>query len=802
MCATKPLFICLTETWLTPEINDELLNIKGYIFFRNDRRDNILDCRRGGGTMIYVSLSVTAKSVTFPSNIVKPQGIECNFVQFVDTDSRLAFLICAYIPPGLCSFIFRSFSDYLGECMDYILNVNPESAMYVCGDFNRYDMSFLTSHYNIENIVNVPTFGAVTLDKFFCHKDLQNPFKAVSAPGLGWSLHSHNIVVIHRNRKLKESSKVHLHKVYDLRRSFVISFRNSLMTADWSFLNSSCDIESCVQLFYARVYEALSHIPVSFVKFTSKTKPWITPVVIDLINKRWSAYRENNLPLYFHYKQKVKDEIVKSKRIWSRRMCNSPKGVWSVVNDVRGKKVDNSTNDIVSLFSDCLSAAESINCSFSNFFVKSDDFLVLPVNTSVQNICNESVIFNLLRTLKTDKACGSDGILPILLKESAEILSKPLCHIINLSFVKGIVPYVWKTADICPVPKTKPVSKDQLRPISLLPVMSKICEKAILNVYYVHLLRSYDEFQFAYRPQSSTVCALLSIHEKIIQLLDDVNVRAVRLITFDMSRAFDCIPFHLLLTCISKLDLPNCNSFVNWLNSYLYGRTQRVKLGDTKSSLVSVTSGVPQGSVLGPIMFAIYLSSYKPCNDIVHVVKYADDVSLVIPIYKSQADDVSLTKHEVENFQLWCKNHQMSVNSKKSKIVNINFGRRPTPVTLLPCLENVSVIKILGLWFNDELTWTDHVNFLIKKVSQRLYVLRILKALLSHDELVLVFSSIVQSVLDYGSSVFLNCGAGLDTKLVTLCKRVFRIIHGYDVHHGENCSLIFLTFVTVEIIWL
>ena len=123
---------------------------------------------------------------------------------------------------------------------------------------------------------------------------------------------------------------------------------------------------------------------------------------------------------------------------------------------------------------------------------------------------------------------------------------------------------------------------------------------------------SFDRSPFAYRTESSTGCALITIQDAVVRFLDDISVSAVRLVTFDMTRAFDCIPHHFLLNCIVQLDFPNCLNFVNWLNSYLSDRYQRVKLGNVRSSEVLVTSGVPQGSVLGPLLFCSVFLNLQP----------------------------------------------------------------------------------------------------------------------------------------------------------------------------------------------
>jgi hypothetical protein len=442
--ATKPVLVCITETWFGPVIDNELIQIRDYFSFRCDRNANSSHKRRGGGVAVYASRHSCPFLVDIPLEMKSPIGIECIVIGFSDMD--LSFLLCAYVPPNLSSDTFSEIQNYITDIFDHLLQSFPNAQIFLCGDFNQYDFSFVLQNFDLVNVVQFPTFGNNILDKFFCETSLSNIFSAFSAPPLGSATFSHKIVFISKDKRFCEYDDA-CHKVYDLRKSNVLAFCEKLECVDWSAIKCSCSVDECVDIFYEHFNQAMSVIPVSFVKMSSKTKPWITPVLIELINKRWLAYRNKNFVLYNHYKVKVKQEIIKSKRIWSKRMCNTVKGVWSVVREIRNKNGCNSVSQLVSLFSDVLNAVESLNDIFSSHYGDSPSCLSnnLFVNLNlheIPTICDDVSVLKMLNDLRTDKASGSDNIPPVLLKAAARHICGPLSHIFNLSFANAYVPRV------------------------------------------------------------------------------------------------------------------------------------------------------------------------------------------------------------------------------------------------------------------------------------------------------------------------------------------------------------------------
>ncbi len=303
-------------------------------------------------------------------------------------------------------------------------------------------------------------------------------------------------------------------------------------------------------------------------------------------------------------------------------------------------------------------AAEEINNHFSNVFVDppiwTDPVLggndvKWPINITVLKV------FQALHKLKVQKATGSDGIPPRILQFAASTLAAPITHLFCLSISTRVFPERWKIADVVPVPKKPNPRIDDLRPISKIPVLSKLLEKLVLESVKPLIIAQYGNNQFGFRPCTSTLHAHISIQEFITSKLDDPPVTDILMISFDMSKAFDKLDHSSLMKTLCDSNLPK--DFIVWCQSYLSSRRQCVVLNShTKSNFVSVTSGVPQGSVLAPFLFAAHMGSLSPLCPHAHMTKYADDVVTLLPITKN-SNVKEILDSEINHVKIWASQH-------------------------------------------------------------------------------------------------------------------------------------------------
>jgi len=353
-----------------------------------------------------------------------------------------------------------------------------------------------------------------------------------------------------------------------------------------------------------------------------------------------------------------------------------------------------------------------------------------------------------LSRINVRKAVGPDSIPNWLLRSCAASLAPPVCAIWNSSIRESYTPTIWKSGDVCPIPKVNPptrVEKD-LRPITLSPQLSKCLEfypREWLLELYKDLM---DPHQYGSLKGSSTALALVELTHEWIAAMEEPGA-VLRILFLDFRKAFDRVDHHILL---SKLREQNIPAFlVDWLASFLCNRKQRVKIGDITSDWSHMKAGVPQGTLLGPICFLIHINDLKT---VVHDIKYVDDSSLWEKCQRSGKDS---QLQEATNQALeWTDKNNMMINTDKTKYMEIYYGR--TPLTLHPItikenkIEEVPVFKLLGLMINNKITWHDHVEFMCGKASRRIYFLVLLKrAGKSSTDIIDTYMAIIRSVLEY-----------------------------------------------------
>ena len=333
--------------------------------------------------------------------------------------------------------------------------------------------------------------------------------------------------------------------------------------------------------------------------------------------------------------------------------------------------------------------ANLLNSTFANYYNHSVPELslsdlpeVVPTDCPAYLLCSEDEVYELLCTVDTTKSSGNDDISTRMLKETAFSITPAVTQLFNISLQLGEIPDEWKIARVSPIPKSSDKSDKSdpgnYRPISLLSVLSKLLEKHVRNLLVNHL----EEFhplstqQWGFTHGKSTTGALLAATDNWHRLLDSGHDVCAEF--FDFSKACDTVPHRL---CIQKLrDLIVHPHILRWLTHYLSFRQQYVCVNNSASSILPVCSGVPQGSVLGPLLFIVYVNdiTMTPLSDGTMSL-YADDILLYRPIYTPT--DYHHLRGDVHNLCTWTDRNSLKFNANKFKYMIIIIQEEVTHYT-------------------------------------------------------------------------------------------------------------------------
>jgi hypothetical protein len=497
------------------------------------------------------------------------------------------------------------------------------------------------------------------------------------------------------------------------------------------------------------------------------------------------------------------------------------KKTWKILKEAVNKKVQKSSSvDCIVVNGVELTNPSLIAETLNNFFITAasdvvgnipyaDPPVVPPLNDDIPLLSftnspvTHSEILDVIKSLQSKNSTDFNGLSASLIKQISYQIANPLKHIINLSLSSSIVPTQLKIAKVIPVFKSGDRrSMDNYRPISLLSIFSKILEKVVCNrlCSFLETNNILSGAQFGFRPGHSTVHPMVHFVNHVSKALN--NKEHSIAIFCDLRKAFDSCDHEILLRKLSGVGIRG--DTLAWFRNYLSNRQQFVTISGHNSSLKLIKLGVPQGSILGPILFLLYINDL-PQSSLLYDLLFADDTTL----YASGPDLpdlISFVNTEFQKICLYFRQNKLALHPAKTQFAlfsnsrdardsvitifanNNNPGNNDptlcTPLERIHSSSQLPAIKFLGVYFDTDLNFKHHVKTICTRVSRALYMLRTCKNFLSANSLKPLYYSLVHCHLVYGNHIWGCANSSVLTELFRKQKAAVRLISnsGYRAH--------------------
>ena len=813
--------ITLTETWLTEQDNIDDFEIEGYHKPIYANRTG----RMGGGIMIYVKKVIIVKKINKQLSFHDDHN-HCTTVE-MDVNSKKLYLLNCY----------RSPTNDPGPFTQKVENIISKLShdCIVCGDFNinllnmsthaptQHYFDTFTSH-NFRPLITKPTritdSSQTLIDQIWTNVlDTTKTFDSYLYI-TDISDHLPCITVIKNCKpKLSGYRKIKFRQFTD---DNLQKFRQQLVDNEIELRAHSemngVDPNSKFNKFMHIITENYnSAFPIKVHKIHNKTynKPWITADIEKLIEKRnrlFSKKSNDNSASrkYKELKKKIEIKLKEGRKIYYQQklhnntVINSKtlKQRWDVIREIINRKrhmtdklplkteaLGNHYSTLAGKLADKIPIVKDCDIPQTSKMDPRENQLI-KCKFKFKDLTTNKVYETILKT-DINKGPGIDNLSPKCIKYVADVLSPHLTKLFNSFIEKNLYPSCFKTARCVPVFKggdLDPLEPVSYRPISILNVLNKVLEKLIHDQIYEYVEENniLPSFQYGYRKKHNTSQAILDYVQEVEtnrkQKLTSISV------FMDLSKAFDTVDKNLLYNKLSDIGFDTGSA--DLLHNYMTDRNFTFCDSEPHNTdkLYNLSAGVPQGSLLGPLLFILYIYDMKYICPNDKLIVYADDTTLVVS-GRNRKEAAERCNSILERFLLYFHKNKLSVNASKTKYMlhkphnkykNMRFYRGNNdndPVVMgETTLECVNSIKFLGVIVNNKLTWEEHKNYIHRKVSRSIGIIKNCKKVMNQTDTINMYKTFIQSNLLYAIEAWGHTVSGTTDSLNKLQNKIMRII--------------------------
>ena len=627
-------------------------------------------------------------------------------------------------------------------------------------------------------------------------------------PPLGKS--DHDLLTVSLNIPKELSSNSNSDIRFCFRKTNFVGFSKYLKDTDWEKLDgASC--EEATAYFENVLYEGFNKFVPKQKEQKKKQRFWLNNKAMRLIRKKYVMYKrythsrdysltsiQYDYQQYIETRNKAKRELRKSVKDYERKICQdskqNAKGFWRYVNTKlkRTTGVCNLSKPDGELTKNDLEKSKVLNDFFSSVFVKEDldNIPELPMRNKDKFlksiVITREDIETKLKNLNPNKATGPDKIPPLILKKLAHELSFPLHTIFNKSISENHVPSKWRMSDISGIFKKGAKNlASNYRPVSLTCILCKVLESFVRDALlkYMEENNFFSKCQHGFRRHRSCVTQLLEVLNDLTNLIEEKL--DFDILYLDFAKAFDTVPHQRLLNKLKAYGIEG--DILNWISSFLSNRTQRVRVNNSYSEYTTVDSGIPQGSVLGPVLFTIYI------NDLPDVVEsickiFADDTKL----YGRASNRDSIQK-DLKALMEWSKLWLLSFNIPKCSVLHMgkNNPEHKYYMDTDKELATTTAEKDIGVIFTNEMNFNVHINNVAKKGNQMAGLIKRTFTYLDSDMFVKLYKSVVRPHLEYANVIWHPMLKGHQVLIENVQRRATKMVYSLkDLPYSERLQLL------------